>query len=112
MRRDDHDRPVRDVRERVVHEPFVLGVERARRLVEHETRRLAQQRAGERNALALTTGQRRVTVADKSVEPAAELVDLAVDGGERRRVAELLWLRLSQKGDVLADGLAKELWLL
>ncbi len=39
--------------ERLLHEPLGLRVERARRLVEHEDRRIAQDRARDRDALLL-----------------------------------------------------------
>ena len=44
------------------------GVERARRLVEDQDRRVLEERAGDRQALALAAGERAAALADDGVE--------------------------------------------
>src|SRR5207237_9973706 len=53
--------------ERLLHQPLGLGVERARRFVEDEDRRVAQDRAGDRDALLLTAGETVAALADDRV---------------------------------------------
>ena len=51
-------------RQRVLHQPLRLGIERRGRFVEHEDRRVAQQRAGNGQALALAARQALPALAD------------------------------------------------
>ena len=74
----DGRKPVRDHERRAVgHQRLELvldlalefGVERGRRLVEDQDRRVAQQRTCDRDALALPAREQRAAVADDRVEP-------------------------------------------
>ena len=51
-----------------LHQPFILGIQRAGRLVQQQQRRIAQDGAGDRQALALAAGQRHAALADQGVE--------------------------------------------
>ena len=53
--------------ERRLHQRLALGVERRGRLVEQQERRVAQDRARDRDALALAAGQRHAALADRRV---------------------------------------------
>ena len=65
----DRDRrpPLGEPVERVLDEPFGLGVEGARRLVEDKDRRVAQDRARDRDPLLLAAGEPIAALADNSV---------------------------------------------
>ena len=52
---------------RLLHQPLRFGVERARRLVEQQDRRILEDGAGERQALALAARQPQAAVADLGV---------------------------------------------
>ena len=54
-----------------------LHVQRGERIVEDEHPRAAEHRAGEREPLALPTGQRQALLADPGVEPVGQVVDEA-----------------------------------
>ena len=55
---DDERRAVaREAGERLLHEPLRFGIERARRLVEQQDRRVLEDGARERQPLALAAGQ-------------------------------------------------------
>src|SRR3954447_9996887 len=53
VRDDDDGAPRGDTAEGPLHDRLALGIERARRLVEDKDARVAQQRAGDREALPL-----------------------------------------------------------
>ncbi len=53
--------------ERLLHQPLRFGVERARRLVEQQDRRVLEDGPGERQALALAARQPQAAVADHGV---------------------------------------------
>ena len=67
--------------ERVLDQPLAFGVERGGRFVEQQQRRIAQQRAGNGDALALPAGQARAAFAHEGVEAfgkrAQELLGIA-----------------------------------
>ena len=64
--RDDQRRAVlHQPLERVLHQGLAFGVERGGRLVEQQGRRLAQDGAGDGDALALTARQRHPALADR-----------------------------------------------
>ena len=71
--------------ERVLDQPLALGVERGRGFVEQQHRRIAQQRAGDGDALALAARQARAAFAHEGVEPfgkrAQELCRIGVARG-------------------------------
>ena len=50
--------------QRGLHQGFAFGIERRRGLVEQQQRRIAQDRAGDRDALALAARQRNAALAD------------------------------------------------
>ena len=81
----DHDRrPARHQRpERVLNERLALGVERARGLVEDQDRRVLQDRARDRDALALSAGELDAALADERVVAVRQRLD------ELGRVREL-----------------------
>ena len=66
--RDHERRPVaHQVGERILHQPLRFRVERRRRLVEDQDRRVLQQRARDRQPLALAAGQPLAALADPGV---------------------------------------------
>ncbi len=69
--------------ERGLYQRLALGVERGRRLVEQEERRLAQDGAGNGDALALAARQRHPTFADRGIELLRQQAD------ELQRMREL-----------------------
>ena len=88
VHRRDGRQPVRDGDHRLArHQPVEalldrrldLRIERARRLVEDEDRRVLEEDAGDGDALALAAGELRAALADMGVE-----ADPAVVVGERR----------------------------
>src|SRR5438093_951961 len=101
--------------ERLLHEPLRLGVERARRLVEHEDWRIAQDRARDRDPLLLTAREAVATLADHGVVALGKLGDDVVDprcvggqldllvGGVRLREAQVLPHRRVEEICLLRD---------
>ncbi len=73
--------------ERLLHQRLALGIERRRRLVEQQQRRVAQDGAGDGETLPLAAGQRDAALADQRVEAlrqaADELAGLREIGGTR-----------------------------
>jgi hypothetical protein len=66
--RDDDARAVRhEALERLLDEPLRFGVERGRRLVEDQDRRVPENRAGDGDPLALTAGEPHAQVADRRI---------------------------------------------
>ena len=77
-----------------LHQLFALGIERAGRLVEEENRGVAQDRAGDGDALALTAGETHPFLAEIAVEAFGQLVE---EPGRGRRLgggAHLIVVRL------------------
>src|SRR4051812_11767245 len=74
--RDDQRRPFA---EQVFHcrldQPLALGVETRRRLVEHDDRWIAQEHAGDRDALTLATGELDSALANLCVETLRQSLD-------------------------------------
>ena len=62
----DHERGavLRDALQRLLHGRLAFGIERAGRLVEQQDRRVAQDGAGERDALALAARQGHAALAE------------------------------------------------
>ena len=82
--RDDDGRPPRQQRpERVLNERLALRVERAGRLVQDEDRRVLQDRARDRHALALAARELDAALADERLVAGRQRLD------ELRRVGEL-----------------------
>ena len=67
VRDDQRGPPAHHVAERFLHQPLALRVERAGRLVEQEDRRIAQDRASDRESLLLPAGQARAVLAQIGV---------------------------------------------
>ena len=60
-------RPLHQPLQRLLHQRLAFGVERRGRLVEQQDRRVAQDGAGDRDALALAARQRHAALADLAV---------------------------------------------
>ena len=112
--RDDDRRPA-DLEpvERVLDERLGFVVERARRLVEEQDRRVLQDRPGDRHALALAAGQARAAVADDRVVAVGQRADEVVRVGRPGRGDHLGLGRVEAPvQDVLADRAAEQRRLL
>ena len=98
---------------RILDQPLALVIQTAGRLVEDENGRILEQRAGDRNALTLTTGQLPPPLSDHRVialrEPLDELVRVRSPRGGLDR---LLGRRRSSVRDVFTNGPAEERRLL
>ena len=70
----DHDRgaPLAQFGDRLLHVALGFGVERRGRLVEQDDRRVLDQRARDRDALALAAGKLQAVLADRRVVARAE----------------------------------------
>ncbi len=103
-----------------LHQRLAFGVERRGRLVEQQDRRVAQDGAGNRDALALAAGQRHAALADLAVialfELQDELVGLRILGrrldlgiaGARPAEADIVARACREDGDILRhDGDAR-----
>ena len=99
--------------QRFLHGQLAFRVERAGRLVEQQDRRIAQQRAGERDALALTAGERHAALAEPGGVALRHGPDEAVGlgrlggahdigvAGVGAPVADVLGDRVVEQGNVL-----------
>src|SRR5213592_3666077 len=67
MRDDEHGAPLEEPLDRLLHQSLRLGIEGGRRLVENQYRWIRQQRAGDRQPLALSAGQSRAPLAQDRV---------------------------------------------
>ena len=67
--------------QRLLDHRLVLGVDRGQRLVQHQDRRVAQQGAGDGDALALAAGQLHALLADHGPIALRQRLDEAVDVG-------------------------------
>ena len=54
--------------QRILHQPFAFGIERAGCLIQQQDRRIAQQRAGNRHALALAARQARTAFTQLGIQ--------------------------------------------
>src|SRR5262249_18307413 len=82
----------RESAERLLDRLLALGVDVARRFVEHEDRRIVENGTGNRHPLALTTGETGATFADASVVT------------QRRVENEVMGLGRFGRGDGLFGG--------
>ena len=99
--------------ERLLHGALRLHVERAGGLVEHEHRRVAQDRPGDRDALLLPAGEAEAALADDGVVAVGQPGDDLVDLRGARRVLDLLVRRVGPgEAQVLAHGGVEEVGLL
>ena len=112
--RDRDRRPaLREPVERLLHEPLGLGVERARRLVEDEDRRVAQDRARDRDPLLLAAGEAVAALADDGVVALGQRRDHVVDPGSLGGRLDLLVGRVRlREAEVLAHRRVEEVRLL
>ena len=85
MRDDQRGALVRDPRQRALDRRLGFVVDRRGRLVEHQDRGLAVQRARQRDALALPAGQLRAALADLAVVALRQRRDELVRLGRARR---------------------------
>ena len=108
--RDEHDRaPLHDGAQGVVDGLLGPGVDRARRIVEHEDPGVAQDGACQRDALPLPAGQAQAALADDRVvaprEGHHEVVGL---GGARGRLDLVVRGIRCAVGDVVAHRLGEQ----
>ena len=90
-----------------------MAVEGARRLVEDQDSRIAQDRAGDCDALALTAGETHAALSDFRVVTARERAHEVVDVGLARRAADFVVGRIEPSvADVLQNRRAKQLGIL
>ena len=71
--------------QRLLHQAFGFGVQRTGCLVEQQQRRVFQQRAGDRDALALAAGQAHATLAEERFVAVRQALDEFVGGRHFRR---------------------------
>ncbi len=84
MRDDDRGAALHQLFERLLHEPLGLRVERTRRLVEQQNRRILEYRARQRDALALAAREARAALAEERVVALRQLAQELVGRGRDR----------------------------
>ena len=89
-------RPIEQPLERCLDQPLGFGIERRSRLVEQQQGRVAQQRPGDRDALALAAGQPCAAFAEIGVEAFGQLAQELGRIGRFRRFPELVVARVPQ----------------
>ena len=89
MRQDQRGAARHQPVERLLDHRLVLGIDRGQRLVEDQDRRVAQQRAGDRQALALAAGQPGAALADHGLVAVRQRLDEVVRVGGARGGLEL-----------------------
>ena len=93
----------------VLDEHLGARVDRARRLVEDENRRIGEECPGDRHELALTGAEVAALIIDDGVVAVGKRVDEAVDVADPRRLDDLLLgCAMGAVGDVVADGPAEQ----
>ena len=92
-----------------LHEALRLNVERRRRFVENENRRIGKQRTGNRETLTLTARQPRAALAEVGVPPFGQVMD-ETEGVRGCRCGIELFLRGvdATEGDVGAHSVVEE----
>src|SRR5215831_4061546 len=85
MRDYEHRAPGCDVPHIFLDDPLAFIIEGAGRFVEDKNTRVADQRAGNGDALTLATRQRRAALADDGVVTVRQIEDEIVGAGKRRR---------------------------
>ena len=99
-----------DRQDRLGQRRVALGVEVGVGLVEDDEERVAIERAGQRDALALAGGERGAALADLRRVAVGEVKDEVMDARRLRRLDDLLRLRVRvETGDVLGDRAGEEL---
>ena len=94
MRDDDRRAMLHQPVERVLHQPLALRVEGGGRFVEQQQGRVAQQRAGDGDALALAARQPRPAFAHERVEPVGKRAQEILGIGVARRLPQLVFARV------------------
>ena len=87
-----------------VDDGFTVGIERAGCLVEHQDARVAHQRPGDRQSLALTAGQIGRPLLNKRFVPGGQPLDEFLGAGQAGRLNDLLESRIGLGG---GDGFAE-----
>ncbi|MFO1080005.1 MAG: hypothetical protein U1E23_05175 [Reyranellaceae bacterium] len=90
MRQDQGGAAAHQAVERLLDHRLVLGVDRRQRLVQHQDRRVAQQRPGDRQPLALAARQLDALLADHRGIALRQAFDEVVDVGRARRRHEIV----------------------
>ena len=113
MRQDQGRASGREAVDRLLDHRLVFGVDRGESLVEDQDRRIAQQRAGDRQALALPAGQHDPALADHRRITLRQGHDELVRVGVARRGFELLpvGVRLAEP-QILLDRAVEEIRVL
>src|SRR5688572_23619591 len=73
VRDDEHRASGEQALDGLLDESLALGVERRRRLVENQDRWVGEERAGDRDALPLATGEARAALAEDRLVPLGQL---------------------------------------
>ena len=81
MRQDQRGAAGHQPVQRLLDHRLVLGVDRGQRLVQHQDRRVAQQRAGDGDALALAAGEPCAAFADHRLIAVGQRLDEVVRVG-------------------------------
>src|ERR1700758_3622635 len=108
--RDDNDSAAfGDPQQIGIDDRLAFGVERARRLIEDQDARITDQRAGDRQSLALTAGQIGGALLDSSFIAARQMFNELLGAGQTRSVDNFLKGRVRLCcSDRLADRAAEE----
>ena len=104
VRDDDRRAPCHQLLERLLHEQLARGVERARRLVEQQNRRILENRACDRDALPLSARQPHAALAEERVVALRQRAQELVRFGGTRRGFDL---GVAGIGPAVADVLAR-----
>ena len=102
VRNGDHRAPVHQPVERRLDRPLALAVQRAGRLIQQQDRRVLQQRARDRQALALAARQLDAAIADDGGEAFRHRLD---EVAAVRHLGRRQHLRLGRLGPRVADVL-------
>ncbi len=95
--------------ERFLDHRLVLGIDGRQRLVEHQDRRVAQQGAGDGDALALAARELDALLADRRLITLRQAPDEVVDVGRARRLDQLLVRGVGPaEANVLLDGAVEQ----
>ena len=102
----DHERGAmaHQLFQRGLHQRLAFGIERRGRFVQQQQRRIAQDRARDRDALALAAGQRHAALAERRVEAARQAAD---EFGGMRKLGGALDLGIGGIGPAEADVVAR-----
>ena len=112
MRDDEGGTPLHQPVERPLDLRFGIHVQRTGRFVENQYARIAQQRAGDRDALLLTAGETRAVFAHLRVQPLRQRIDQRHQVGVAHRVHQLELRRVGSVTDIVADRAVEEQRLL